>query len=84
MTMFCDDDVLAGMRYASAASLSYAGTEGAKGIAWQSVERNALWHRSCFRSIRLQNSVRPGRKRGPQEQSHKSLNLVVVADRNVA
>jgi hypothetical protein len=90
VTTYCDDKVLlAGMFYASTASLSCAGTEGAKGLARQSVERNALWHRSCFRSTRLQTSTRslgarPGREHGPEEQSHKSLNLAVVAGRNVA
>lgn len=90
VTMFCDAYVrLAGMRDASTASLSCAGLEGTKGIARQSVERNALRHRSCFRSIRLQISTRslgtrPGRKHGLEEQSHKSLNLAVVAGRNVA
>lgn len=90
MTMFCDDYVLlAGMRDASTASLSCAGLEGAKGIARQTVECNVLRHRRCFRSIRLQTSTRslgarPGRKHGLEEQSHKSLNLTVVADRNVA
>lgn len=89
VTMYCDGYVLlAGMRDASTASLSYAGTVGAKGLVRQSVEGDALWHSSCFRSTRLQTStrskgVRPGRKLGPEGQSHKSLNFAVVADRNV-
>ncbi|MGA5544917.1 hypothetical protein ACPCIR_24005 [Mycobacterium sp. NPDC051198] len=90
MTMFCDAYVLlAGMRDASTASLSCAGLEGTKDIDRQSVERNVLWHRRCFRSTRLQTSTRSvgarsGREHGPEEQSHRSLNLTVVADRNVA
>ena len=89
VTMFCDECLLlAGMHDASTVSLSYAGTVGAKGIARQSVERNALWHPRCFRSTRLHTStrsmgVRPGRKHGPEEQSHKSLNFAVVAGGNV-
>ncbi|NOR00342.1 hypothetical protein HGK72_09815 [Mycolicibacterium fortuitum] len=67
MTMFCDAYVLlTGMHYASAASLSCAGLDGTKGIARQSIKRNAPW------------------RRGLEEQSHKTLNLTVVADRNVA
>ncbi len=90
VTMFCDAyALLAGMHYASTASLSCAGLAGTKGIARQSVVRNALWHRRCFRPTRLQTSTRsvgarPGRKHGPEEQSHKTLNLTVAADRNVA
>ncbi|WP_454787893.1 hypothetical protein [Mycolicibacterium lutetiense] len=89
MTMFCDDYLLlAGMHDASTASLSCAGTVGAKGIARQSVERDALWHPRGFRSTRLQTSTRsmgarPGRKHGPEEQSHKSLIVAVVAGGNV-
>ncbi|MEV0669214.1 hypothetical protein [Mycobacterium sp. NPDC050441] len=90
MTRFCDGYVLlAGMRDASTASVSYAGTVGAEGIARQSVERHALWHPRCFRSTRLENftrsvGVRPGRKHGPEEQSQKSLNFTVVAGSDVA
>jgi hypothetical protein len=88
MTMFRHDDLLAGMHAASTVVLSCAGTISTNASVWMQTERRGLSQPRCFRSFRQPSAplggVRPGRKQGPEENSHKYLTFAVCAARNVA
>jgi hypothetical protein len=85
MTVFRHDyDLLTGM-LASAVALSWAETIG---VIPAVSERQSSRQPRCFRLSSHPSApavgVRPGRKQGPEEKSHKNLNLAVCPARNVA
>ena len=85
MTVFRhDDDLLTGM-LASAVALSWAETIGAIPAV---SERQSSRQPRCFRLSSHPSApvvgVRPGRKQGPEEKSHRNLKWVVCPARNVA
>ena len=92
MTMVRSDYLeLAGMYTASTAALSCADLAGGNVPFWtiQAEPRGGASRHSRFRLLHHQPSapavgVRPDRKLGPEEQSHKSLTLGVCAAGNVA
>jgi hypothetical protein len=89
MTVFrYDYDLLAGMHAASTAALSCAGTGNAIAAGWMMPERRSSRQPRCFRLFSQPSApavgVRPGRKQGPEENSHKYLSFAVIPARNVA
>jgi hypothetical protein len=89
MTMFRHDyDLLAGMRTASTVALSCAGTISAIAAVRTMPERRSSRQPRCFRLFRRPSgpavAVRPGRKQGPEEKSHRYLSFAVFPARNVA
>ncbi|MCV6992844.1 hypothetical protein H7I87_01080 [Mycobacterium timonense] len=88
MTMFRHDDLLAGIPAGSTVALLCAETISVNAAARTMKERLGFSQPMCFRSFRQPSAppvgVRPGRKQGPEENSHKYLSLSVCADRNVA
>jgi hypothetical protein len=82
MTVTHDDNLQAGMHLAFTAGLSCAGTIAS---VWKDTERSDRQPR-CFRLFRDASaplvSERPGRKLGPEDNSHISLNIAVCPARN--
>jgi hypothetical protein len=86
------DYALVGMPMASSAALSCADLTSQNGPSWTMLaeRRGLLRQPSRFRLFRLEQpstrflGVRPDRKLGPEEQSHKSLTFGVCAAWNVA
>jgi hypothetical protein len=88
MTLFrYDDDLLTGMHAASSVVLSCAGAIGTDVAVWTTEDRHDFSRPRCFPSFRqpsaLSVGVRPGRKQGPEENSHEYLINAVVPARNV-
>jgi hypothetical protein len=83
MTVTRDDYLQAGMHLASTAALSCAGTITS---AWKDTERSDRQPR-CFRLFRQASAPlvgeRPGRKLGPEDNSHISLSFAVCPAGNV-
>ena len=77
-----DDDLRAGMLAASTVALSCAGAMGTDVAVWTTEDRRDLSRPRCFRSF-LSVGEHPGRQQGPEENSHKHLNIAVVPARNV-
>jgi hypothetical protein len=89
MTVFRHDyDLLTGMHAASTLALSCAGTISAIAAVWTMSERRSSRQPRCFRLFRQPSApsvgVCPGRKQGPEENSHKYLSFAVLPARNVA
>ena len=87
----CDYYVPAGMHRASSAALSCVDLAGGNVPLWtiQAERHRGVRRTSRFRSFHHEPSapafgVRPDRKLGPEEQSHKSLTLGVCAAGNVS
>ena len=88
MTVFRQDyDLLTGMP-ASAVAFSCAGTVSGIVAVWTPSERRSSRQPRRFRlSSHLSAplvGVCPGRKQGPEENSHKYLNFAVIPARSVA
>jgi len=83
-----DYDLLAGMRTASTVALSCAGTISAIAAVRTMPERRSSRQPRCFRLFRRPSgpavAVRPGRKQGPEEKSHRYFSFAVLPARNVA
>ena len=89
MTVFRHDyDLLTGMHAASTVALPCAGTTSAIAAVWTMSERRSSRQPRCFRLFRQPSApsvgVCPGRKQGPEENSHKYLSFAVLPARNVA
>ena len=89
VTMFCRGyDSLTGMLAASTVALLCAGKNNAKAAVWTLGEPFSFQRPRCFRPFRQPSAplvgVRPVRKLGPEDKSHKSLSSAVSAGRNVA
>lgn len=90
VTMFQLDRISAGTPSASSADLSWQETVKGYALPQVSVEQISFSQPSCFRSFEPRLSTRsipkgerPGRKQGPEHNSHKSLSIAVAAARNV-
>ena len=88
MTVFRHNyDLLTGT-YASAVTLSCAGTSSVIAVVGTLSERLSSRQPSCFRLSSHPSApavgARPGRKQGPEEKSHRNLKWVVCPARNVA
>jgi len=85
--MFRHRRLLAGMHAASTAAVSCADIIGASASVSVPTERRDFGQPSCSQSFREPSAramgVRPGRKNGPEENSHNYLNFAVVPGRNV-
>jgi hypothetical protein len=89
MTMFRRDyDLLTGMPTASTVALSCVDSISAVAAVWTAEEPRSLQRPRCFRSFRQRSAplvgVRPGRKQGPEDNSHKSHSSAVSPARNVS
>ena len=87
VTMFRHRRLLAGMHAASTVAVSCADITGTSASVSIPTERRDFGQPRCSHSFREPSAratgVRPGRKNGPEENSHKYLNFAVVPGRNV-
>lgn len=85
---FLHCDRLAEASSTPTATLSCAGTLGSIARPESSEQSNAFWQPMRFRSFRRTSAaysgVRPGRKLGPDDNSHKFHSIAVFPDGTVA
>src|SRR5438105_2067121 len=88
MTVFRHDYALLTGMPASTVALSCAGTTNAIAAVWTMQERRSSRQPSCFRLSSQPSTtsvgLRPGRRQGPDENSHKYLSVAVRPARNAA
>jgi hypothetical protein len=88
MTMIRNDYLLAGMQTASTVALSCAGTISSNASVWNMSERHGDSRPRRFRSFRQPSAPvvgeSPGRKHGPEDNSHISLSIAVCPAGNVS